>query len=336
MNENLKAIKDLIDEIDLASKGMSTNYSMQDMNKKLKEQFVAIFGKENPNYMDMKRSPYTGEFFAIIEEAIQSDVENSVAEELPFVEYRNIAWGDSISFDVENSDLFDVYSIATGNGNMIRQRLENGKFSVVTEAYGIKIFENFKALLAGRIDWAKLKDKVALSYSRYVKQLINLAFYNSTPVNGNPTFNIHLAGGFDVEQAYELADHVQAENGNSDVVIVGTRQALRNFTPVIATEQANKDMYEKGFYETAEGYKLVVLDQMHKLGTYDFLLDNKQVMIMPVNADDKIVKVVQEGTPIITDAPIGKNEDYSVEYKFYVEVGVAIVTSTKYGKLTWD
>jgi hypothetical protein len=132
-----------------------------------------------------------------------------------------------------------------------------------------------------------------------------------------------------------MVDHVQAENIGSEVVIMGTRQALRKLAPVIATDEANRDMYQNGFYTTAEGYKLIPVDQMHVKNTYTFLLSNKQLMVVPMNLTNGFVKVLQEGTPIITNKALGENADGSVEYMYYSEMGVAVVTGTKFGKYTW-
>jgi len=334
MNENMQIIKDLITEIDSASKGVSTKFAQVDMEKKLQDQMIEVFGKANPSYKDIKRSPNSGEFFAILEEYIGEASSSALELAIPFAEFRGIAWGDTTRFEIENSDLFDVCTVAKGNGNIRRQRIENGFLPITTEAKGIKIFDNFKRFLAGKVNWTAMVQKVTDSYVKHVKELVYLAFYASTPVSGNAVFNVNDAGGFAIDNAYEIVEHVQAENFNSDVLIIGTRIALKNFTPVIATEQANKDMYETGYYKSAEGYNLVPIDQMHKGGTFDFLLDNQQVMIVPANLGG-IVKILEEGEPIITDTPIGQNADMSVEHMFYREVGVAVVTGAKYGKYSW-
>lgn len=332
MNENLTMIQELLEDIKASSMGASTKYSKVELEDKLREASILYFGKTNPSYKDMRGSK--GEaYFALLEEYIAERGSTLVRETLPFVDFRNEAWGDDTVFEIENRDLFNVMVVAKGNGNVLRQRIVNKTVVIEKDALVIKIFDNFKRFLAGRVNWVSMIEKVAQSYAKEIQERIMTAFYNTAPVNGNATFNKNDAGGFEVDTVRDLIDHVQAENQDSEVAIVGTRQALINFAPVIATDEANKDMYEKGYYTTAEGYKLIPVRQMHKKNTFDFLLDNKQVMVIPMT-DEPMVKVVEEGNPIITDRPLNEG-DMSKEYLFYTEVGVGVITGSRYGRYTW-
>jgi hypothetical protein len=335
MNENIQVIRELIEDINSASQGMTTEFSQRDMEAKLREQFTALFGTANPSYQDLKRRPVeAAEFFALMEEFIATDASLKIQKELPWVDYRNTAWGDEAIFEIENGDLFDVAVIAKGNGNLRRQRLENGELRIPTEAVGVKIFENFKRFLSGRVNWAAMITKVSNSYVKYIRDRVYTAFYAVAPVNGSTVFNVNDAGGFNIESVYTLVDHVQAENQGADIVIIGTRQALRKMAPIVSTDEANRDLYEKGYYTSAEGYKLVPVDQAHVAGTFNFLLSNKQLMVAPMTTEG-MVKVVEEGTPIIEDMPLNAKGDMSKEFLYYREVGVAVVTGTKFGKYTF-
>jgi len=334
MNENMKVIRDLMVDIDSASKGMSTKFSQDALEATLRAEIVKVFGKENPSLIEVKRNPNSGAFFEVMEEFIGNAGTAALQLAIPFAEFKSIGWGDENRFEIENADLFDVITLAKGNANIRRQRLENGYMSIPTEAKGIKIFENFKRFLSGRVNWVAMVQKVTASYVKHVQELVYTAFYASTPVNSNAKFNVNEAGALDKDNVYEMVEHVQAENQNSDVIIMGTRLALKALTPVIVTEEANKQMHELGYYKTAEGYSLVVVDQMHVANTYEFLLSNKQFMVIPADLGG-LVKIMEEGTPLIIDTPIGKNADMSVEHMFYREVGVGIVTGRAYGKYTW-
>jgi len=334
MNENILEIQGLIEELTLVSKGQSTKFSGEDMESKLRDKMSELFGVEKPDFLDIQASPNKGLFYKFVGVALGDVSSDNLAKALPFAEVIDTEWGDVNEFFIENVDLYDIVTVAKGNGNTRRQRLVDGRLVVPTEACSIKIYAPFKQFLAGRINWSKMLTKMSDSYIKHIRELTYLAFYNSTPVGGNSAFNVNIAGPFDIEKAYELVDHVQAENMDSNVVIVGSRQSLRKFTPIVSTEQANKDMYESGIYKSAEGYTLVALDQMHIKSTYNFLLSNKQVMIIPADLGS-IVKIVQEGKPIVTSNNIGDNADFSIEHMFYREVGVSVVTGAKYGKLTW-
>lgn len=333
--DNLNVIRELMSDIDKASKGMSVKYAQADMEDKLREQMLTIFGKANPTILEVERNPMGGMFFTLLEEFVGNANMTALQERFPYARIVNVNWGDQMTFEIENSDLFDTVTIASGNFNVRRQRLENGFVTIPTKAYGIKIFENFKRFLSGKVDWTAMISKVSASYIKHIQELIMTAIYSSTPVNGNAVYNVNDAGGFDKDNVYTMVDHVQAENMGMEVVIMGTRIALKNMTPAIATDEANRDMYQNGFYTTAEGYRLLVVDQMHVKNTDTFLLSNKQYMVVPMDIVNGLVTIVQEGTPIITNKSIGENNDNSVEYMLYTETGVGIATGRKYGKYTW-
>ena len=333
--ENLLMIRELIQDIDSASKGMSVNYSQADMETKLKEQMVELFGKENPTSMEVARNTNGGAFFAILEEFVGNANRTALEARFPYARLVTVDWGDKMTFEMENSDLYDVITTSVGNSNIRRQRLDNNYITIDTIPYGIKIFENFKRFMSGKTNWANAIGKVSQSYVKHVQTLIVSALYASTPVNSNAIFNVNDAGGFILASVYTMVDHVQAENMGMEVVIMGTRQALKALTPIIATEQANLDMYQNGYYTTAEGYKLVVVDQMHVGNTFNFLLSNKQLMVVPMDLQNGLVTIVQEGTPIITNKGMGDTVDMSVEYMLYTETGVGIATGRRFGKYTW-
>lgn len=333
--DNLQVIRELMVDIDSASKGMSTKYAQADLEGKLREQIVELFGKANPTIMEIKRNPNGGAFFTLMEEFVGNRNASMLAERFPYARVVNVAWGDAMTFEIENADLFDTVTIASGNFEVRRQRLENGFVTIPTKAYGIKIFENFKRFLSGKVNWTAMITKVSESYMKHVQELIMTALYNSTPVNSNAVFNVNDAGGFAIQSVIDMEDHVQAENQGMEIVIMGTRQALRKLAPVIATDEANREMHQTGFYTTSEGYKLLPIDQMHVKNTFTFLLSNKELLIVPMDAANGLVTVVQEGTPLIMESQIGDNKDGSVDYMMYTETGVGIATGRRYGKYTW-
>ena len=68
--DNLQVIRELMVDIDSASKGMSTKYAQADLEGKLREQIVEMFGKPNPTILEIKRNPNGGAFFTLMEEFV--------------------------------------------------------------------------------------------------------------------------------------------------------------------------------------------------------------------------------------------------------------------------
>ncbi len=335
--ENIQAIKELMYDIDNASKGKSANFStVQDLDKAMQNALVEFFGSQDITTYQIATHPNRQAFYNVVTEFLRDTLPVSLTEAMPFMEQRNIAWGDEANFIVENPDLFQVVTTATGNGVVKRQRIEDGLVTVTTQAKAIRIFENFKRAISGRARWSEMIAKVRDSYIQYVKELVLTALYASTPVNASATFNVHDSGGFSMASLRTLRDNVQAGNQGADVYYVGTRTAVAELAPITgkASQEANDDFYKQGYYTTAEGDRVVPLSPLHKANTFDMLLSNKQIFVMPVGASG-MVKHVTQGTPLFFNKEIGANADMSVEFLMYVEDGAAVVTTTRYGKYTW-
>src|SRR5574344_2051641 len=142
---------------DLA-KGSVQNYSASDANTVLRKAFLAELGTEEIDFNTYRENKY--KIFRIISETISPIINDRLDTVLGrFAEVRNVAFGDSIVFDIENPELFEVAVVADGTGNLRRQRIDNGKLPVAVETFGVKIYDEFYRFLAGRIDWNALVNK---------------------------------------------------------------------------------------------------------------------------------------------------------------------------------
>jgi len=265
------------------------------------------------------------DIFAIIEETIAPIINDRLEEQMgTFAEVRNVAWGDSIEFDVTNPELFEVAVITDGTSNLRRQRLDNGKIPVAVKTLGIKVYEEFYRFLAGRINWTQIIDKVVRSYEREVAVLVSKALYGAYN-DINPLFK--YTGTYDEEAIVDVCMNIEALYGSA--MIVGTKSALRPLKPSYAGDSV-KDQYNAlGHVGTFNGFQTVALAQSFKAGTYDFNLSNKDLLILPATAD-KFVKIVTEGTAFIHEEQ-NRNGDQSVEHVYTQKIGVAVSYTNKYG-----
>lgn len=72
------------------------------------------------------------------------------------------------------------------------------------------------------------------------------------------------------------------------------------------------------------GNPVLVVPQRHKIGTTDFVFDDNTINI--IAGDDKPIKVVYEGQPLIVPKTSGlDNEDFTPEYFYGESYGVGLV-----------
>lgn len=312
--------------IDLVRNEVPANFSEKDANEVLRSAFVEIVGTDKPDYRTFRR--HKVEIFEILEEALVVLLTEGIEEQFSeFAEIRNLAFGDTNVFDVEDPHLFKVAVISDGNSNLRRQRLDTGTFQVDTRVKGVKIYEEFLRFLAGRIDWVKMVGKVAKSYNVDLATEVYSAIYNS--------FN-QLTAPFALNSAYtegaliDLAQHVSASAGGADITVYGTKQALAKVVPSQISLNMIDGRNRLGYFGTVAGMELREIKQAHSAGTFSYAIDNNFLLVIPHAGDQRIVKIVNEGTAIIQEIANG-SADQSMEYMFTMKNGVAVIPTIKYG-----
>lgn len=316
MNELQKLALDL-------AKGQVTNYSKSEADNVLRKAFLEEIGTEAIDFNTYRQNKY--KIFQILQETISPIINDRLEEVMgQFAEVRNIGWGDSQVFDVENPELFEVSVVADGTANLRAQRIDNGKMTVDTTTYGIKIYDEFYRFLAGRVDWGQLVDKVAKSYERKIAESVNAAIYGSYTSIDAP---FKYSGTFSEDELLRVLQNVEALYGSA--MVVGTKAALAKIKPDYVGE-ADKSRYNAiGHIGIFRGYETVALAQSFKPQSTEFNLSNTDLLILP-STSDKIVKIVVEGDAIIFDEQ-NTQGDMSIEHTFIKKAGVGLSLTNQYG-----
>lgn len=316
MNELQKLALDL-------AKGQVTNYSKSEADNVLRKAFLEEIGTEAIDFNTYRQNKY--KIFQILQETISPIINDRLEEVMgQFAEVRNIGWGDSQVFDVENPELFEVSVVADGTANLRAQRIDNGKMTVDTTTYGIKIYDEFYRFLAGRVDWGQLVDKVAKSYERKIAESVNAAIYGSYD-SVDAAFK--FSGSYDEDELLRVLQAVEALYGAA--MVVGTKAALAKIKPDYVGD-ADKARYNAiGHIGTFRGYETVALAQSFKPQTTEFNLSNTDLLILP-STSNKIIKIVVEGDAIIFDEQ-NTQGDMSIEHTFIKKAGVGLSLTNQYG-----
>lgn len=308
-------------------KGNYTKFSKEDLNETLRQELIKLNdGNEKFNRRAFRRNK--PEIFEIIEVALDQLIVNVIDQQFnDFIDVRNLALGDTNVFNLPNTDLFQVAMVANGTSNLDRQRLgDKGQLTVTTFPYGIKIYEELNRLLAGKIDWTDLVNRVAKSFELKLATDIYNAIYSSY-TSLSATYGI--TGNFVDSTMTDLIQHVEAATGQN-CWIFGTKSALSRIdVPKIDTEKAKDAFNTLGYYGSYKGNPMREIKQFHTWGTDTFAINDKFVMIVPVG-DLKIVKLVYEGESFIEEFN-NLQGDQSREYLFTINYGLNVITSAKYG-----
>jgi len=278
------------------------------------------------NYKNFRENKYR--VFAIIEEALDAVLGVVLTNQFDsLADVRNVNAGDKISFRVEDNNLFRVARIAGGTNDLRRQKILNKHVTVDTDWYGVKIYEELEMFIAGRVDWASMVNRVALSFSHFMGTKIYEAIANSySALNSTRA----VTGTYNEDALLDIVEHVEAKSGQK-ASIFGTKKALRAISKGIDLSDSGKDqLNQMGYVGTLAGTDLILLPQAHKVGTEEFFVDDKMLIIVPAN--EKIVKVVIEGDALmIESADAGDRNDQQMEYILQKKFGVGVLQSSVYG-----
>lgn len=306
-------------------KNRLTNYSKEEGMDVLRKELVEMNGgSDKITPKSFRKNP---ELFEILEQALDVLIVEGLEDQFnEFVETVQLDHGDTTVFTIEEHRLFDVAVISDGNGDLRRDRLDRGEVTVRTHTYGIAIYEELSRLLAGRVDWVKMVDNVAKSYTNKIRTEIYKALYESFD---KVTGNYKVTGSFTEDKLATLIAHVEAGTG-MDAMIMGTKQALAKITTANMSEQSKEARESLGYVGNFQGTDMVEVKQAHKPGTDQFAIDNDFLIVAPMNPD-KMVKLVLEGDSMIMESQEGDRLDMQRDYKFIKKAGFAVISASKWG-----
>lgn len=316
-----------------AIKGRSLgNYTTAETSDALRNAMIEMNGGST------KISPktfYKGTpLFALVQELLPVIIEEGIkAETNPlfnYVEYRNIAEGDLAEFDIEGDANFVVASVANGIQNVRRQRIVGGDtIKVPTEMKIVRVYENLGRLLAGRIDFNKFVDGVSKAFKDYIVTAAYTALAGLSASTYGLSETYVKTGSMSSEKLLELVAHVEAATGKK-ANIIGTKVAVRKLgSEVSQSNEQNADLYNQGYIGKYFGTSVIALEQAHVPGTSKFALADDALWI--IAADDKFIKVVNEGDGLLMERDASQNADLTQEYIYGQGVGVGVVCAAKMG-----
>lgn len=320
-------MKDIVKLAVDAYTGNVEKYSVRQSQDALRQALIeANNGSTTLNYKDIRDGKCNG-LFTLIEEILSNTIVEGLQGDEFFnamVDFRNVAEGDQNLFLVEDSNLFVVAEAADGTQGIRRQRLGGvTETAIPTSLKVVRIYEELNRVLAGRVDFNVFIQKVADSFRRQMLDDIYTLWSGATADQMGGVTYFPEAGAYDEDDLLELVEHVEAAAGGKRATIIGTKAALRNLKESVQSDGAKDELHNLGYYGTFYGTPCVAVPQRHKVGTTEFVMDDKVLTI--VAGDAKPIKVVYEGNPIVLMGDPMTNADFTQEYFYAEKYGMGIV-----------
>ena len=178
-------------------------------------------------------------------------------------------------------------------------------------------------MLAGRVDFNDFITDVANSFRQQLLNDVYTLWTGATADQFGGTAFFPTAGTYDEDALLDVISHVEAAANGQKATIIGTKKALRHLKDSIQSDSAKEDVYNLGYVGKFYGTPVVEAPQRHKVGSTEFVLDDNMLTI--VAGDDKPIKVVYEGSPIVLMGDPMKNADFTQEYFYGEKYGMGIV-----------
>lgn len=313
--------------------GNVEKYSVNESQDVMRNALIEMNGGSKLDWKKMRNGANNG-MFDLIETVITQAATGGLDENDFFasqVEYRNVAMGDQEVFVVDNdSDLFYVAEVARGTQGIRRQRIgETREIKIPTVAKAVKIYEELDRVLSGRVDFNHLIDKVIKSLQQQRLNDIYKVWAGIAATDLGSAYYRAAAGSYSESALLDLIEHVEAAAGGKTATIVGTKKALRNLTNSMSSIDAANDIYHTGYMGVFYGSPVVALPQRHQINSTTFVLPDDMLTI--IAADEKPIKMVDEGQALIIAGNPLDNGDLTQEYAVIERYGTGIVLPSNAG-----
>ena len=314
--------------VDMYKGHVAGNYSVSDSNEVIRQALIEANGGSSTLDYRAIRDGQCNKLFALIEEIITKTVIEGLPESCPlfnYVDFRNLAEGDTNVFEIEDGGLFFVAEIAEGTQGLRRQRMEGGEeLTIKTKVKGIKIYEELRRILADRVDILKMIDKVSESFQKNINNDIYAVTVSAFEGLVAP---YKESGSFDEAKLTAIIDHVEAATGQT-AKIIGSKQAVRKITGVKGADSnsAKEDLYAMGYFGHFYNTPILVMNNAHKVGSKEFILGDDLYIVA---GEDKFIKFVTEGDTLIINGNPIDNSDLSQEYLMAMRYGMKAVFASE-------
>jgi len=255
---------------------------------------------------------------------------SEVEQSLLMAELRNLADGDSATFDIDSKSLFTVEDTGYSN-NSTRLQYQFMKPEFLTPrpkdaAIAVDLYQ-FNTI---GFDFGKQMAKLAISFRVAMYDSIIAAIFDTTPLLNTPFYKALFAK----TTWQELANRIAGANGSA-VMAYGTNIALGKASDTVGDKWAygvSEEFVKNGFVRDLYGVPAMELRQAVSSNdaNYTFKVPDTKILLL-TPATDKPVKTVMEGQTFVI-ADDGRTNAINLKtYKYRQAWEVKIATQSAYG-----
>ena len=338
---------DLSDGLDICDEE-GNKINKKEAEAKMRNIMFSVLGLDAskvPTKRDIKRAfnRHGEEFFEVIEELVDIKVNTGLqANDFfnDFVDYRNIALGDSNEFYTEDKTILAVGKVAGSHHDFSLQRLGAGESTTIPmSTYGAAVGADIARYLVGQEDWAKLVTKLGEAFTKKLTDMVYaevMNAYQQIPVSSAQNGNFVGNGTLVKATLDTIIENVGGLN-DSDVYILGTKTALKQLNTISDVNwraEIDKEAVSRtgrlGWYESTD---LIEIPQ--RFDNNDVtrrLVSDKILLIMPKTSDNKFVWVVDQGETLIDEITERGEEHGRIDDVMKYEMQRSFGVTTKIGR----
>jgi hypothetical protein len=324
--------------------------SKNSVNDKINSVCFDILGLEEgskPSKRQIKRAmkKHGVELYEVLEDTIDIKVATGFKDNEffnTFVEMKNVSDGDRNEFWTDKDVILTVAKTSGDAHDLTMQKLGEGEaFSVKTANYAVKVGMDIDAYLLGRKDWSEYVDAISRAFNIQIQNdMFTEVMAAGDKLPTNEQFNVtkELVAA-NKDRFDELLSDVSTANDGVDIVIMGTKTALKKLNALAdidwISEDQKKQVAELGRLGSYEGTTLVEIPQRFAVNDVTKkLIPTDKLLIMP-NVDNKFVKFVDVGeTEILEVTDKGERQDDFMTHEVQREMGIATIIDKYHGVWT--
>jgi len=275
-------------------------------------------------------SAFREAIFAIQTETIDSvNSTSEVEQSLLLAEVRNLAEGDSETFEIGSKSLFQVEQTGYSN-NTSRLQYQFMNPTILTPrpheaSVGIDLFQ----LNANGFDFGKQMAKIVISFRVAMYDDVISNIYNVASVSATPFYKATFA-----KTTYQQLGNIVAGANGSGVMAYGTNVAFGKMSDQIASNFAfgtSEEYVKSGMVTDLYGIPSMILRQAVNPndGNYSFKVPDDRI-ILTTPSTDKPVKIVIEGiTYVVADDGVNNSVNLRT-FKYKQSWKTGIITQSAY------
>jgi len=335
MNYNVGKTAQMILELRNKTFKAYSQETPEGVNEVLRSRFTEMLPTPNAmgRYNHRKLMNALPQVFEIMEEVLDVTINDAWKADpfyREFVDTRNLALGDKNDFVIADNSWVTVNTFAGNYWGTDREKLGGRrKLSLDTKWFAAHVYDDFERFRVGAITVEELLSAMTEAFVRHVDTMIAVAFNDAA--NNLPTA-LSVTNILTTQDLRELIAKVKTAS-RKNIRIMGTEMATAQLNELAEVKYSNdmkNEVYSTGRLGKWMGNTVVEIPQAFEAGTFDWVVDNDSLLIVPET--DKFIKFVDEGETRSRELTETDTGDQTIDWEVQRKMGCGAVFGSAFGK----